>query len=91
MPYTHLRTFKAKLLLNVDDNTFKDRNGNWYRAGGDGSIFYKLLERADSTKIKVVSDIVYMYNDMNPICDYKVNGEEQTRNANEIISRWKTY
>lgn len=87
MPYTHLRTFKAKLLLNVDDNTFKDRNGNWYRAGGDGSIFYKLLERADSTKIKVVSDIVYMYNDMNPICDYKVNGEEQTRNANEIISR----
>jgi FkbM family methyltransferase len=86
MPYTHLRTFKAGLLTE-DDTPFKDAEGNWYKAGGDGSVFYTLIERADPSKVKVVQDIVYNYNDANPINDYKVNGEEQTRNANRIIGK----
>ena len=87
MPYTHLRTFKAFLLDSVDDNKFKDEQGNWYKAGGDGSIFYTLIEKADPNKIKVVQDIVYNYNDMSPLNDYKVNASEQTKNANRILTQ----
>lgn len=87
MPYTHLRTFKASLLLNVEDARFKDESGQWYKAGGDGSIFYETIERADPDKVKVVTDIVYLYNDLNPLNDYKVNGEEQTRNATRILAQ----
>lgn len=87
MPYTHLRTFKASLLLDTNDEAFKDENGNWYKAGGDGSVFYELIEKAHPSKIKVVSDVVYLYNDMNPLNDYKVNAEEQTRNANSILTK----
>lgn len=87
MPYTHLRTFKAYLLEGIEDSSFKDADGNWYKAGGDGSVFYSLIERADPNKIKVVQDIVYNYNDLNPLNDYKVNGEEQTLNANRIIGK----
>lgn len=87
MPYTHLRTFKAELIMGIDHTQFKDAEGNWYKAGGDGSVFYALIERADPAKVKVVSDVVYLYNDINPLNDYKVNGEEQTRNANHILTR----
>ena len=87
MPYTHLRTFKAGLLNDIDDSNFQDKNKNWYKAGGDGSIFYSLIEQADPDKVKVVSDILYNYNDINPLNDYKINGDEQTKNANRILEQ----
>ena len=86
LPYTHLRTFKKSLLNNIDDSSFKDKNGNWYKAGGDGSVFYALIEQADPNKIKCLQDIVYNYNDASPLNDYKVNSQEQTKNANEIVN-----
>lgn len=87
MPYTHLRTFKPGLIINEQDSKFQDKSGNWYKAGGDGAVFYTAIENADPNKVKVVTDIVYLYNDINPLNDYKVNGEEQTRNANQILSQ----
>ena len=87
MPYTHLRTFKAYLLENVDENMFKDEKGKWYKAGGDGSIFYSLIEKCEPEKIKVVQDIVYNYNDTHPLNDYKINAKEQTKNANRILTQ----
>jgi len=87
LPYTHLRTFKKSLLNNVDDSEFKDSDGNWYRAGGDGSVFYALIEAADPNKVKCLQDIVYNYNDASPLNDYKVNAEEQNQNAQEIIKK----
>jgi FkbM family methyltransferase len=85
MPYTHLRTFKKGLLDRVDDSHFKDENGEWYKAGGDGSVFYTMLEQADPKKVRVVKDVVYNYNDRNPLNDYKINGELQNRNAAKIV------
>ena len=87
MPYTHLRTFKAYLLENVDENMFKDEKGKWYKAGGDGSIFYSLIEKCEPEKIKVVQDILYNYNDTHPLNDYKINAKEQTKNANRILTQ----
>lgn len=84
IPYTHLRTFKKFLINNVSDNSFKDREGNWYKAGGDGSVFYALIEQANPDKIKVIQDIVYNYNDASPYNDYKINNDIQNKNAKEI-------
>ena len=87
MPYTHLRTFKRFLLDGIEDSAFQDENGKWFGAGGDGSVFYSLIENANPDKIKCLQEIVYNYNDTNPINDYKINGEEQTRNAGKIIGK----
>ena len=88
MPYTHLRTFKSDLLLEVIEEKgywpFKDGD-NWLRAGGDTAIFYEIIEKA--TNIKCIQEILYNYNDLNPINDYKVNGEEQTRTANKVLGK----
>jgi glycosyltransferase involved in cell wall biosynthesis len=90
MPYTHLRTFRASLLLNIDDNNFKDEDGNWFKAGGDNSVFYSVLEQADSNRVFTIPEIVYVYNDKNPLNDYKINSDEQTKNAAKIQKRENT-
>ena len=87
LPYTHLRTFKKSLLNTINDDQFKDSTGNWYKAGGDGSVFYALIEAADPNQVKCIQDIVYNYNDASPLNDYKVNGDEQTKNAREIVNK----
>jgi glycosyltransferase involved in cell wall biosynthesis len=85
LPYTHLRTFKKVLLNGIDDSAFTDAVGNWYKAGGDGSVFYSLIEAADPAKVKCLQDIVYNYNDASPLNDYKVHADEQNRNARAIV------
>jgi len=87
LPYTHLRTFKKSLIDNLDDSLFKDDQGKWYRAGGDGSVFYALIEAADPDKVKCLQDVVYNYNDINPLNDYKVNAAEQNQTAHAIVNK----
>jgi glycosyltransferase involved in cell wall biosynthesis len=87
LPYTHLRTFRKRLINYVNDSAFQDHNQEWYTAGGDGAVFYALIEQAAWDRISVVSDIMYHYNDTNPLNDYKVHGELQNRNAAEIAAQ----
>jgi FkbM family methyltransferase len=86
LPYTHLRTFRKRLINDVNDSVFLDENGNWFRAGGDVATFYNIIEQADPNKVKCVTRIVYNYNDANPLNDYKINSHEQTKNA-EIATK----
>lgn len=79
IPYTHLRVFRKHLTEKVPDRVFKDENGQWFKAGGDVATFYNFIEQAQN--IRSVQRIVCMYNDTNPLNDYKVNGDLQTRNA----------
>lgn len=87
IPYTHLRTFKKYLVNNIPLTEFQDDAGNWFRAGGDNATFYSILEQADPKKVKALQKIVYSYNDINPLNDYKVNGLEQDRTSKFIRNR----
>jgi len=84
MPYTHLRTFRANLFRDVDYDQFKN-NDEWMKAGADGALFYAMIEKADPNKVKCIKDIIYNYNDINPLNDYKINSTEQTANATRIL------
>lgn len=86
MPYTHLRVFIKSLIDDIPDSAFQDENGEWLRAGGDNATFYNLIEKADPDGVRVNPEVVYLYNDTNPINDYKVNSEEQTKNMEYVIS-----
>jgi FkbM family methyltransferase len=90
MPYTHLRTFKKELFDTLDHSVFQDEYGNWLRAGGDTAVFYNVLEQANPDNVICIPDIVYNYNDINPLNDYKINGTEQTRTANKVLSNKST-
>lgn len=85
IPYTHLRTFKKELFDSLENlDGFKDDNGNFYRAGGDNAMFYEIIEQADPENIIAIKEIVYNYNDINPLNDYKVNSVEQNENSMTI-------
>jgi FkbM family methyltransferase len=90
LPYTHLRTFKQFLIDKCKDSQFKDSDGHWFKAGGDGAVFYSLIEAANPDKIKCLQDVVYNYNDTNPINDYKVNSIEQNKTAQLIVNQMTT-
>lgn len=87
MPYTHLRTFLAQNILNAPDQMFQDSQGEWLKAGGDTSVFYTALEAAHPDRVVCVPDVLYVYNDLNPINDYKIHGEIQTRNAEQVLKQ----
>lgn len=90
MPYTHLRTFRASLMhsfLHTKGNyAFRDENGDWLKAGGDTAVFYAMIEAADPENVICIPEIVYHYNDANPLNDYKVNAEEQNRTAAKVLN-----
>lgn len=90
MPYTHLRTFRGSMMLKYlelkGNYAFRDVEGNWLKAGGDTAIFYTMLEAADPNRVVCIPEIVYNYNDANPLNDYKVNAEEQNRTAAKVLS-----
>lgn len=92
MPYTHLRTFRAQLMHDYlrDNGNYAFRDPmtlDWLKAGGDTAVFYTMIEAADPDKVVCVTDIVYNYNDANPLNDYKVNGDEQNATAKQVLER----
>jgi glycosyltransferase involved in cell wall biosynthesis len=87
MPYPHLRVFRKKLVNNLDNELFQDEVGNWFKAGGDNATFYNIIEQADPDKVVAVQEIFYNYNDVNPLNDYKVNGDIQNKNAAKITNK----
>ena len=89
IPYTHLRTFEMRYLTDNVLDKCKDESGEYYRAGGDSALFYALIEELKYNEVKAVPDILVNYNDLNPLNDYKINGEEQTKNANNIMEKGK--
>lgn len=87
IPYTHLRTFALSLFRKINFDNLKDKEGNWLKAGGDAALFYELIEKANPKYVYAIPDILSYYNDTNPICDYKINSEEQKQTLKYILER----
>lgn len=83
IPYTHLRAFSGKFVINqkIDPNKFRDEKGQFRTSGMDNPLFYEIIEQVPPEKIKAVKEIVCYYNDVNPLNDYKVNTLQQNVNA----------
>lgn len=84
MPYTHLRTFRKEVFDKVDESNFKDSDGNYWKAGGDNSMFYPLMDKCQPDEIVAVQRILVRYNDLNPLNDFRVNRESQNETAEKI-------
>ena len=86
IPYTHLRTCLGKYMLELKDETFIV-DGKWMKSGADNPMFYELIEKVNPDKIYCNREIVCMYNDANPLNDYKIRGDEQNENANRSYKK----
>ena len=78
---THLRSWRAKLWksIKVEDLFVND----WYaETAGDVFFMLPMLEMAGNDRICHMKDILYIYNEFNPLNDHKVNLQKQLTFAN---------
>jgi len=80
---SHLRTFKRKLFLNIQDKDLKNAEGNYIDMAGDTAFMYPMLEMARE-RTRFISDILYVYNRTNPLSEDRVNIKKQEAAAAEI-------
>ena len=80
---SHLRTFRHDLWLSVNPNDLLDKNGQYYSVAWDLAIMYPMLEMAGNRQ-EFVQDLLYVYNDQNPISDHKIRRREQISVAKKI-------
>lgn len=83
---SHLRTFRKQLWDRIKDEDLRDTDGEYYKTAWDLAFMYPMIEMADS-HCKFIPHILYVYNDLNPICDGTIRGMEQIRTAERIKAK----
>ena len=73
---SHLRTFKVKLFKQIKQNDFYDPQGKWLDMAWDLSFYIPFVEMAGHHG-RFINETLYIYNNENPIQDYKVNVQRQ--------------
>lgn len=81
---SHLRTFKYKIWKRVQDVDLRDWNGSYFKMSWDMAIMYPLIEMAGNHRIRCVDKVMYLYNDLNPINDFKKDLRQQEYTADYI-------
>ena len=83
---SHLRSFKKFLFDAVDDNDFRDIDGNYYKMAGDLALMYPILEMVPSSSRFFYDKILYTYNRDTLLNEDKINIEQQCGAAGRIQS-----
>jgi len=85
---SHLRSFYAGLFKKIkkEDLMFED---NFFMVTWDQAIMYPMLEMA-AGRYQCISDVLYIYNDENPINDWKVRLNLMAR-AEQVIRHRPAY
>jgi hypothetical protein len=83
---SHLKTFKKKAWDLIDEDDFKDEQGNWLQTCGDLAMMYPIIEMAGDARIRFISKVLYIYNDTNPNNHTKTIPETSTMIAKYLQS-----
>ena len=70
---SHIRTWRAFLWRNINENDLKDENGDYWQWSGDLCFMFPMLEMAGEEHYRFMTDINYVYNAQNPINEHKVD------------------
>jgi len=84
--FSQLRSFKRYLFDMLEDETFLDRDGNYFRAAGDLALYMPMAELVGPEKIHYIPELLYHYR-VHESCNFKVMRDEQLRNNWDIRNR----
>ena len=70
---SHMRTWKSWLWKKIKEEDLKDNSGNYWSVAGDLSFMFPMLEMSGEKHFKYIPDVLYIYNESNPLNDHKVN------------------
>ena len=92
--FSHLRTWKAHLWRKIDETSFLDENGEYFKAAPDVAYSFPMIEMAGDLHYEFIPEILLVYNEENPHNEHKDKAragiQEQIRCAN-IIRNLKKY
>lgn len=86
---THMRTFYAGLFKKIKREDLLQTDGNFFEVTWDKAMMAPMLEMANR-RWKFISDIVYVYNFINPLSDARLYGNQQVATA-ELIYKKEPY
>lgn len=84
---SHLRTFKYKLWKNINKSDLLDKDGKYFQTAWDLAIMFPMLEMCKD-KFLFIDEVMYVYNNKNPLNDYKLYHQLQLKT--EMLLRTKT-
>jgi len=64
---SHPRTIKRKLFDKINNNDLRDKNGRYYDHYNDAAYMFPAVEMAGLKHSKFINEILYVYNDLNPL------------------------
>ena len=81
---SHMRTWKAWLWKKILLEDLKDEKGEYWNVAGDLAFMFPMLEMSGQEHYRFLPDILYIYNESNPLNDHKVNMSNVMRTVNKI-------
>jgi len=82
--FTHLRTFKAFLWTELDKNDLKGPDGQYAKYSYDRFVLIPMLEMSSPNKIQFINNVMYYYNNANPLQVEKNHRQEQENLAHYV-------
>lgn len=86
---SHIRTWKAFLWREIEQDYLKDDSGNYWEVAGDVAFMLPMLEMSGPQHYRFMSEINYVYNEENPINDHKVSLPRVVKIAEKIRKNYK--
>ena len=80
---SHLKTFRHDLWLSINKSDLINHNGTYFSVASDLAIMFPMLEMAGDRQ-EFIKEVLYVYNDKNPISDHNIRRKEQILAAKEI-------
>ena len=87
---SHLRTWKAWLWKKIDEKDLRDEKDNYWSVAGDLAFMWPMIEMSGLEHFKFIDEVLYVYNESNPINDHKVD-LSKVRNIHTLISNKTPY
>lgn len=84
---SHLRTWKSWLWKKILLEDLKDEKKEYWSVAGDLSFMFPMLEMSGEEHYRFLTDILYIYNESNPINDHKVNMGNVIQTVNKIRNK----
>jgi glycosyltransferase involved in cell wall biosynthesis len=84
---SHMRTWKSWLWKKIKAEDLKDDGGNYWSVAGDLSFMFPMLEMSGEKHFRYIPDVLYIYNESNPLNDHKVNMGKVSSTVNIIRNK----
>ena len=69
--FSHLRTWKCHLWRKIDESSFLDENGEYFKSAADVAYSYPMVEMAGKNHYEFIPNILLVYNEESPYNDHK--------------------